>query len=127
MKGIFSFLLTSIVNGVTAQAELNTRKAADGRHPAFITSFTLPATHIAWPEGTLLKAGSTAGSATAAADDDTDFIGVLNERVGVNEQSGNVIIHGSCAVDILKCIDSGELVDATAEQIAALRGIGIYV
>jgi hypothetical protein len=117
-----------MVQGKTAEAELNTRRAADGRHPPFITAFTLPASHIAWPEGTIMVAGATVGSATAAAADDTDdIIGVLETRVDADEQSGNVMIHGSCAADILKSVDDGALVDATAEQIAALRGVGIYV
>ena len=124
---LLKFLLFSVVNGVTAEAELNTRRAADGRHPPFITAFTLPDEHIAWPEGTLMIAGSTPGSAEAAADDDTDLVGVLDTRVGANEQSGNVVIHGSVPADILKCEDDGELIDATAAQIKALRGIGIYV
>jgi hypothetical protein len=50
-------LLFSVVNGATAEAELNTRRAADGRHPPFITTFALPATHVAWPEGTLMAEG----------------------------------------------------------------------
>ena len=117
-----------MVNGKTAEAELNTRRAADGRHPPFITSFALPASHIAWPEGTMLVAGDTTGSATAASADDSDnIIGVLETRVAADEQSGNVMIHGSCAADILKIVDDGELTDAGEEQIAALRGIGIYV
>ncbi|MDR2924016.1 MAG: hypothetical protein LBU85_11835 [Treponema sp.] len=120
-------LLFSVVNGVTATAELNTRRAADGRHPPFITTFALPSAHIAWPEGTLMIAGDTAGSAKAASADDTEIIGVLETRVAANEQSGNVILHGSVPADILKCEDDGELADATAEQINALRGIGIYV
>jgi hypothetical protein len=120
-------LLFSVVNGVTATAELNTRHAADGRHQPFITSFTLPAEHIAWPEGTIMVAGDTAGSAKVATTDDTELLGVLDTRVGENEQSGNVIIHGSVPADILKCDDDGELVDTSSEQIVALRGIGIYV
>ncbi|MDR0302344.1 MAG: hypothetical protein LBI04_08560 [Treponema sp.] len=124
---LLKLLLLSVVNGVTAEAELNTRRAADGRHPPFITSYTLPATHIEWPEGTLLVAGSATGSAKAAEPGDTDIIGVLDVRVGANEQSGNVIIHGSCPPDILKSVDNDELVDATAEQIKALKGIGVFV
>jgi hypothetical protein len=132
-------LLLSVVNGVIAEAELNTRRAADGRHQAFITSYALPAEHIAWPEGTLMVAGAAAGSAKAATPfdlygkdgatgaDSAAVIGVLDTRVAANEQSGNVIIHGSCPADILKSVDDGEIVDATAEQINALRGIGIYV
>ncbi|MDR1839293.1 MAG: hypothetical protein LBQ93_06920 [Treponema sp.] len=117
-----------MVNGKTAEAELNTRRAADGRHPPFITSFALPASHIAWPEGTMMAAGATTGSAMAASATGTvDLIGVLETRVDADEQSGNVMIHGSCAADILKYVDDGELVDAGEEQIIALRGIGIYV
>jgi len=120
-------LLCSIVNGVTTTAVINPRTAADRRHPPFITSFSLPAEHIAWPEGTLLIAGNTAGSAKAAAPTDTNIIGVLDKRVDKDEQSGNVIRHGSVPVEILKCEDAGEIVDATQEQITALFGIGIYV
>jgi len=123
---LFNFLLTSIVNGATASAELNTRRAADGRHPPFITSFTLPATHIAYPEGTLMVEGDAPGSAKAASADDTELIGVLETRVDANEQSGNVLIHGSVPANILKVEDDGELADASPEQIKALRGIGIY-
>jgi len=122
-----NFLLASIVNGVTTTAEINLRTAADRRHPPFITSFSLPAEHAAWPEGTVMVAGDTTGSAKAAGVDDTDLIGVLDRRVGENEQSGNVILHGSVPAEILKCEDDGEIADATAEHIAALRGIGIYV
>jgi hypothetical protein len=124
---LLKMLLCSVVNGVTAEAELNTRRAADGRHPPFITAFTLPATHTAWPEGTLMIAGDATGSATAASAEDTDIIGVLETRVDADEQSGNVVIHGSVPADILKCEDGGGLVKATAEHINALRGIGIYV
>jgi hypothetical protein len=120
-------LLFSVVNGVTATAEINPRTAADRRHPPFITSFSLPAEHAAWPEGTLMVAGETAGSAKAAASIDTDIIGVLDKRVDKNEQSGNLILHGTVPVEILKCEDAGEIVDAAQEQITALRGIGIYV
>jgi len=143
MRNFLGLLLTSIVQGVTAEAELNTRRAADGRHPPFITAFTLPSSHIAWPEGTIMVAGANRGEATAAAattvtDPQTDavtvtppdpatFIGVLDVRVAENEESGNVIIHGSCPADILKYIAAGALVDADADQIAALRGKGIYV
>jgi len=140
---LLSLLLTSIVNGATAQAELNTRRAADGRHPPFITTFALPAPHIAWPEGTIMIAGANPGEATAAVTttvtdsntnavttvppDPAGFIGVLETRAAANEESGNVMIHGSCPADILKYIDGGDIVDAGADQIAALRGIGIYV
>ena len=120
-------LLCSIVNGITTTAEINPRTAADGRHPPFITTFALPEEHAAWPEGTLMVADDDPGSAKAAAPSDTDFVGVLDRRAGENEPSGNVLIHGSVPAEILKCEDSGEIVDAAAEQIAALRGIGIYV
>jgi len=117
----------SIVNGKTAEAELNTRQAVDGRHPPFITSFALPATHAAWPEGTIMAEGSEPGAATAdVLSDGSNIIGVLNTRVGENEQSGNVILHGSVPADILKCYDGGE-VPVTAVHIKALRGKGIYV
>jgi len=117
-----------MVNGKTEEAELNTRRASDGRHPPFIITFALPASHIAWPEGTIMKAGANTGEATAASATDTaNIIGVLETRVDANEQSGNVMIHGSCAADILKSIDAGELADAGEDQIIALRGIGIYV
>jgi len=120
-------LLCSVVNGVTAEAELNTRRAADGRHPPFITSFSLPATHVAWPEGTIMAAGNEPGTATASVvSDGSNIIGVLDTRVGENEQTGNVILHGSVPADILKCYDGNE-VPVTADHIKALRGIGIYV
>jgi hypothetical protein len=119
--------LFSIVNGVTAEAELNTRQAADGRHPPFITSFALPATHVAWPEGTLMAEGSEPGTASAGVvADGSNILGVLNTRVGENEQTGNVIIHGSVPVDILKCFDGSEI-PVTAVHIKALRNKGIYV
>jgi hypothetical protein len=125
---LLNLLLTSVVNGVTAETELNTRRAADGRHPPFITSFALPAAHAAWPEGTIMVAGASAGSADAdAAGDGAGVIGVLETRVEANEQSGNVMLHGSCPADILKWVDSGVLTDANGDQIEALRGIGIYV
>jgi len=139
---LLRLLFASVVNGVTAEAELNTRRAADGRHQPFITAFTLPASHVALPEGTIMVKGVNTGEAAPATatsvtvsdtttvtppDPDT-FIGVLETRVAENEESGNVMIHGSCPADILKIIDeNGELADAGADQIAALRGIGIYV
>jgi len=142
--GLLKLLLLSVVNGVTAQAELNTRRAADGRHPPFITAFELPASHIALPEGTIMVKGVNPGEAkpatatsttdpqtsvvTVVPPDPSTFIGVLDVRVAENEESGNVILHGSCPADILKYIDGdGELVDANADQIVALRGINIYV
>lgn len=114
--------LCSIVNGVTATGELNTRRANDGRHPPFIVSFALPAAHDAWPEGTLMVAGDSLGEAVAAEPDDTDdIIGVLDIRVDANEQSGNVMIHGSCPAELLVCFDEGVSTPASAAQIAALR------
>jgi len=127
MRGFLPFLFFAMVNGVTATAEINPRTASDRRHPPFITTFKLPDEHVAWPEGTLMVAGETAGSARAAAPTDTDIIGVLDKRVDKDEQSGNVIRHGSVPVEILKCEDDGEIADATQEQISALFGIGIYV
>jgi hypothetical protein len=122
-----NFLLTAIVNGVTAEAELNTRRAADGRHPPFITAFKLPASHVAWPEGTIMAEGSEPGTATAeVVSDGSNVIGVLETRVEANEQSGNIIIHGSVPADVLRCFDGNEI-PVKAEHIAALRGIGIYV
>jgi hypothetical protein len=124
---ILKTLLFSVVNGVTAEAELNTRRAADGRHPPFITTFALPATHVAWPEGTLMAEGDEPGTATASVvSDGSNIIGVLETRVEANEQSGNIIIHGSVPAEILKRFDGIE-VPVTAEHIKALRGIGIYV
>jgi hypothetical protein len=120
-------LFFSVVNGATATAELNTRRAADGRHPPYITSFALPAEHAAWPEGTIMAEGNNPGEATASVlGDCSNVIGVLDTRVGANEQSGNIIVHGSVPADILKCFDGGEI-PVTAEHIKALRGIGVYV
>jgi len=117
-----------MVNGKTAEMELNTRRAADGRHPPFIISYALPATHIAWPEGTVMVKGAADGQATAdTAGDGEDIVGVLDTRVDANEESGNVMIHGSCSPDILKWVSTGVLADADSDQIEALRGIGIYV
>jgi len=139
---LLKILLASVVQGVTAEAELNTRRAADGRHQPFITAFKLPASHIALPEGTIMVKGVNPGEAkpatatsvtvsdvtTVTPPDPDTFIGVLDVRVAENEESGNVILHGSCPADILKYVDeNGELVDADADQIAALRGINIYV
>ena len=118
-----------MVNGKTAEAELNTRRAADLRHPPFITTFTLPEPHAAWPEGMLMNAGENPGEARAAATGDIEcLVGVLDTRVAENEESGGVIIHGSCPADILKCEGpGGAVIAAGADQIAALRGIGVYV
>ena len=116
-----------MVQGKTAEAELNMRRAADGRHPPFIITFALPASHIAWPEGTIMISSANPGEAEAASAADTaNIIGVLDTRVAADEQSGNVMVHGSCAADILKCVDGGALADAAAEQIAALQGKAIY-
>jgi hypothetical protein len=120
-------LLFSVVSGATASAGLNARRAADGRHPAFITTVALPAKHAAWPEGTLMAEGSEPGTASAGVvSDGSNIIGVLDTRVEANEQSGHIILHGSVPADILKWHDGIET-PVTAEQIKALRGIGIYV
>jgi hypothetical protein len=48
--------------------------------------------------------------------------------VEANEQSGNVMLHGSCPADILQYVDNGVLAAATSDQIKALRkGAQIYV
>ena len=134
MKGFLTFLLTAVVNGVTAEAEINTRIAADGRHPPFITTFQLPEEHAAWPEGTIMIAviqsgASVPGQATALSSTATsNIIGVLQRRVAENETSGNIMIHGSCPAEILSYATADGPVDATAGQIEALRkGPGIYV
>ncbi|MCL2721749.1 MAG: hypothetical protein FWD47_10485 [Treponema sp.] len=125
--------MTSIVNGVTTQAEINMRTAADGRHQPFITTFTLPDEHPAWPEGTIMvqamdNTTPIPGEATALTSSATsNIIGVLQSRVAENETSGNVMIHGSCPAEILKYVPSTGPADATAAQIAALRVAGIYV
>jgi len=120
-------LLCSVVNGVTTQAEINPRRAADGRHPPFITTFALPASHAAWPEGTIMAKGSEPGAATASVmSDGSNIIGVLDKRVEADEQSGNIILHGSVPAEILKCFD-GDEVPVTAVHINALRVAGIYV
>ena len=109
--------------------ELNTRRAADGRHPPFITAFALPAGHPALPEGTVLTEGATAGSAALAeASGDQELLGVLETRVDAGEESGNVLIHGSCPAEILVTVDgaTGEAEPASADLIKALRGAGIY-
>lgn len=128
MKGILNLLSFAIVNGVTAEITINAAQASDGRHPPFITTFTLPSSHIAWPEGTVMVKGANAGEAVADTEGEGEnIVGVLQTKVEANEQSGNVMIHGSCPAEILKWVDGGELADANAEQIEALRGIGIYV
>ncbi|MCL2277558.1 MAG: hypothetical protein FWC21_06625 [Treponema sp.] len=133
MKGFSQLLMCSIVQGVTAEAEINPRTAADGRHPPFITAFTLPDEHAAWDEGTIMIQAMDGtdpipGQATALASNATsNIIGVLQRRVAANETSGNVVIHGSVPAEILKYVPSTGPVDATAGQIAALRAVGIYV
>ena len=123
-----------MVQGVTTTAEINTRTAADGRHPPFITTFQLPEEHGPWPEGTIMVAVIQNGAAlpgqamalTSAAT--SNIIGVLQRRVGDNESSGNIMIHGSCPAEILTYATSDGSVPATAGQIEALRkGPGIYV
>jgi hypothetical protein len=119
------------VNGITGEMELNTRQAADGRHPPVIVSYTLPAVHIALPEGTIMVEDTEPGTAKASASAtfaSETVLGVLNVRVEANEQSGNIMLHGSCPADILKYVDDGDLTDATATQIEALRrNAQIYV
>jgi len=134
MKGFLQLLMCSIVQGVTTQAEINPRTAADGRHPAVITAFTLPDEHAAWDEGTIMTAvidgenGAVPGQATALSSVATsNIIGVLQRRVAENETSGNIVIHGSVPAEILKYVPSTGPVDATAGQIAALRAVGVYV
>jgi hypothetical protein len=116
-----------MVQGKIAEVELSARRAADGRHPPFITTATLPTEHPALPEGTLLFAGAAPGSAVID-DADTTLLGVLESAVEENEGTGNVVIHGSVPADILVMVaDNGDRTPATAEQIKALRGIGIFV
>jgi len=116
-------------NGVVAEMTLNTRTAADERHPAFVTSAALPASHPALPEGTLLVEGTEAGSVALAAASGTQTIfGVLQEAVEPNAGVCNVMIHGSCPADILVTVASnGDKTPASAALIKSLRGIGIYV
>ena len=133
MKNLLAATLFSIVQGVTTQAEINPRTAADGRHPPFITAFGLPEIHATWDEGTIMvqamdETTSIPGQATALSSNATsNIIGVLQQRVAENETSGNVLIHGSVPAEILKYVPSTGPVDATAGQIAALRAAGIYV
>ena len=116
-------------NGVIGEININTRKAADGRHPPFITSVALPTVHHALPEGTILIEGDEAGSAKlAAAEGDQVVIGVLDEAVEANCEIGNVMIHGSCPAEVLVTVsDEGKSTPASKDLISALRGIGIYV
>ena len=118
-----------MINGKTAEMELNTRRAADARHPPFITTFMLPATHPALPEGTILREGTASGTAELATASGTQtLLGVLDTRVDANEGSCNVIIHGSCPSDILVTVAAnGDTTPASAALIKSLRGIGIYV
>jgi len=116
-------------NGVTAEITIDTRKAADGRHPAFISSVSLPEGHPALPEGTILIEGITAGTAAlAAATGSQTLLGILEEAVKANEGVGNMMLHGSCPAEILVTVDAdGTATAADAALIKALRGIGIYV
>jgi hypothetical protein len=134
MKRLFALLFSMPVNGVTAEAVINTRRAADGRHQPFITTFELPEEHDAWDEGTIMVQAMDdttpiSGQVTALSSSATsNIIGVLNERVEANATSGNVMIHGSCPAVILKYVASTGPVAATAGQIAVLRQpVGIYV
>lgn len=134
MFSLKALLFAMPVDGVTARAEINTRRAADGRHQPFITTFELPAEHAAWDEGTIMvqamdDTDPIPGVATALSSNATsNIIGVLNERVAENETSGNVMIHGSCAPEILKYVGANGPVNATPGQIAVLRqSVGIYV
>ena len=133
MFNFLKMLMCSVVTGVIAEAEINLRTAADGRHPPFITTFLLPDEHAAWPEGTIMVQAMDSttpipGQATALASSATsNIVGVLQRRVVENETSGNVVIHGSVPAEILKYVPSTGPVDATAGQIAALRAIGVYV
>jgi len=133
MKNFLAAMLFSIVQGVTTQAEINPRTAADGRHPPFITAFGFPEVHEAWDEGTIMVQAMDdttpiPGQATALSSNATsNIIGVLQRRVAENETSGNILIHGSVPAEILKYVPSTGPVDATAGQIAALRAAGIYV
>jgi hypothetical protein len=115
-------------NGVVAEISVNTKRAADGRHPPFITTVSLPATHAAWPEGTLMAKGAVEGTVSAGATSDgKNVIGVLDTAVEANEGTGNVIIHGSCPADVLKWVDGATVAAANEAQTEALKGIGIYV
>jgi len=107
---------------------IHTRRAADGRHPPFITSVTLPANHPDLPEGTILTKGSEAGSvALAAASGNQILFGVLEEEVKAGDNVGNAVIHGSCPAEILVTVAAnGERTPASAALIESLRGIGIY-
>ena len=117
-------------NGVAAEISLDITTAADGRHPPFITTVSLPSEHPALKAGTVLIKGDEEGTAGLAAASGTQtLLGVLNEAVEKDEGMGNVMIHGSCPADMLVTVaaDTGTATLAEAELIAALRGIGIYV
>jgi hypothetical protein len=115
-------------NGIVGEISASTRRAADGRHPPFITTVTLPASHAAWPEGTLMAKGAAPGTVSAGVTSDgKNVIGVLDTAVEANEGTGNVIIHGSCPAETLKCVDGATVIAASEAQIEALKGIGIYV
>lgn len=71
--------------------------------------------------------GMEPGTATAdVVNDGSNILGVLDTRVEADEQSGNIILHGSCAADVLKWVD-GNIMAVNDKHIAALRGVGIYV
>ena len=116
-------------NGVVGEMSIHTKRAADGRHQPFITSVTLPASHPALPEGTILKEGTDAGTADLAAASGTQTImGVLDEAVEAGEGVGNVILHGSCPAEVLVTVTSTGVATAASDSlIKTLRGIGIYV
>jgi hypothetical protein len=116
-------------NGKVAEINLDMTTAADGRHPPFITTVTLPAAHPELPAGTVLIEGAETGSADlAAADGDQTILGVLNEAVEANEEMGNVMIHGSCPADMLVTVAAdGTVTIADADLIKALQSAGIYV
>jgi len=115
-------------NGVVGEISIHTRRAADGRHPPFITSVTL-GEHPGLPEGTILIEGKEAGTAAlAAASGNQALFGVLEEAVKAGESVGNVMIHGSCPADTLVTVAAdGKISPASDGLIKALRGIGIYV
>ncbi len=118
-------------DGVVGEITLNPGSAADGRHPAFVTTVSLPAEHPALPAGTILVEGTAPGTASLAAATlgEQKPLGVLNEAVEANEGAGNVLIHGSCPAEILVTVASdGASTAASAAFIAALRREnGIYV
>ena len=120
------------VNGVIGRIEINTQTAADNRHPPFITTVPFPEEHPAIPVGTLLikvNGGEPGSVEPAMGQEGEELIGVLNESADKNAGHGNMLIHGSCPVDILKVFNiSTEAVSpVTTKQIAGLQAIGIYV